>query len=82
MGTTMTLAGVVSWLALKALSYNLAMLDGAAIHNPVQITNCDVNKLEKSNCEDNMVSEVILVYKKWMPFQGWWPFLNCLLQII
>lgn len=78
----MTPEGIVSWLALKALSYNLAMLEGGTIRNPVQITNCDVNKLEKSNHKDSMVSEFIFAFKKWMPLQSCWPFLNCLLQII
>lgn len=74
----MTQEGIVSWLALKALSYNLATLDGATIHNPVYITNCDVNRLEKSNHEDSVVSEVTFVFKKWMPLQCWWPFVELL----
>ena len=66
----MTPEGIVPWLALKALSYNLTTLDGATVRNPVQITNCNVNKLKKSNHEDNVVSEVVFVFKKWMPLQS------------
>lgn len=50
---------IVSGLALKVLSYNLATPDEFTIHNPIQITNCDMHKLEKPNHEDSMVSEVI-----------------------
>lgn len=59
---TMTAEEIVSWLALKALSYNLTAPDGFTIHNPIHITNCDMHKLEKSNHEDSMLSEVIFVF--------------------
>lgn len=70
----MTAEEIVSWLALKALSYNLAAPDGFTIHNPIQTTNCDMHKLEKPNHEDSMISEVIFVFKKWKPLQSWWLF--------
>lgn len=60
--------------------YNLATPDGFTTHNPIQITNCDIHKLEKPNHEDSMVSEVILVFKKWKPLQSLWLFIfSCLL---
>lgn len=61
-------------VGIKALSYNLATPDGFTIHNPIQITNCDMHKLEKLNYEDSMVTEVIFVFKKWMPLQRSWLF--------
>lgn len=76
----MTAEEIVSWLALKALSYNLATPDGFTIHNPIQITNCDMHELEKSNHEDSIVSEVVFVFKKWKPLQSWRLFIfSCLL---
>lgn len=58
-------------MALKPLSYKLATPDGFTIHNPIQITNCDMHKLEKTDHEDSMVSEVIFVFKKWKALQSW-----------